>query len=109
MAKTESSRVSRRSLLCGTAAALAGLSSTDRAWAAKAACSDRGTDADGEILGQGNFRYRAHRFWGRLDRHKYPVRDCHAIAEDRLGRIVMLTNDTHNNLIAYDKTGKFNA
>jgi peptidylamidoglycolate lyase len=62
-----------------------------------------------EILGQGAFRYRVNRFWGRLDRKLHPVRDCHGIAEDSAGRIVALTNDTHNNLIAYDKSGLFNA
>jgi len=62
---------------------------------------------EGEILGQGDFRYRAYRHWGLLDRKGYPVRDCHGITEDRDGRIVLLTNDTHNNLIAYSKAGEF--
>src|SRR6202030_2953383 len=62
---------------------------------------------DGEILGQGACRYRAHRHWGLLDRDKYPVRDCHGITEDRAGRIVTLTNDTRNNLIAYTRAGGF--
>ncbi|MBI3475726.1 MAG: 6-bladed beta-propeller [Acidobacteria bacterium] len=66
-------------------------------------------DCDGEILGQGEFRYRAHRHWGQLDRAHYPVKDCHGITEDRHGRIVLLTNDTHNNLISYEKNGKFSA
>src|ERR1700722_33561 len=64
---------------------------------------------DGEILGQGAFRYRAHRHWGLLDRDHYPVRDCHGITEDRAGRVVTLTNHTHNNLIAYSKAGVFHA
>jgi hypothetical protein len=34
------------------------------------------------------------------------VKDCHGISEDRNGRIVLLTNDTHNNLIAYSKAGQ---
>jgi peptidylamidoglycolate lyase len=50
--------------------------------------------------------YRAHRSWGRSDHSRYPVKDCHAITEDRNNRIVMLTNDTHNNLLAYSKAGK---
>jgi hypothetical protein len=59
-----------------------------------------------EILGQGAFRYRAQRNWGQLDHARYPVKDCHGIAEDHSGRIVMLTNETRNNLIAYSKAGK---
>src|SRR5690242_9565997 len=60
----------------------------------------------GEILGQGRFRYRADRLWGRLDPGEHPVRDCHGISEDRNGRIVLLTNETRNNLIAYSKSGR---
>jgi hypothetical protein len=77
--------------------------------AAAVASFDCGKGAESEILGQGTFRYRAIRHWGLLDRSRYPVKDCHGIAADRAGRIVVLTNDTHNNLIAYAKTGKFSA
>src|SRR6267143_5736978 len=49
----------------------------------------------------------AHGHWGVLDRTHYPVKDCHGITEDRNGRIVLLTNNTHNNLVAYDKSGRF--
>src|SRR6202046_1368467 len=67
--------------------------------------SKSGQEFDGEILGQGAFRYRAHRHWGLLDPDHYPVRDCHGITEDRAGRVVTLTNHTRNNLIAYSKAG----
>ena len=67
--------------------------------------TDRGYD--GEVLGQGAFRYRADRYWGQLSRNEYPVKDCHGIAEDCNGRILMLTNDTRNNLLAYNKSGEF--
>jgi peptidylamidoglycolate lyase len=97
---------SRRALLVKGAAAFtaaAAASAPNRANAATvpANCGS----GDGEILGQGNFRYRAHRFWGRLDHVKYPVKDCHGICCDRNGRVVLLTNDTHNNLIAYTAGG----
>ncbi len=102
---------SRRSLLRGTTVSAAAASLGIFGKGANADTHSKTeageTSCDGEILGQGDFRYRARRYWGRLDRAKYPVRDCHGIAEDRNGRIVLLTNDTHNNLIAYDKPGKF--
>jgi peptidylamidoglycolate lyase len=111
MTQPNLSPISRRYLLSQTTVALAAaasmLSGNHALGSQITASSVCGKDADGEILGQGNFRYRAHRFWGRLDRHKYPVKDCHGIKEDRLGRIMMLTNDTHNNLIAYSETGEF--
>ncbi len=102
---------SRRSMLRGTAASLAAaagagaLSIPANATPKRSEADDR--SCDGEILGQGDFRYRAHRYWGKLERAKYPVRDGHGIAEDRNGRVIFLTNDTHNNLIAYDRPGKF--
>ena len=97
----------RRSLLTRgavalTAAAVSG--SGGEAWGGTHRVDSR-QSADGEILGQGQFRYRANRFWGMLDRQHYPVQDCHGIAEDRHGRIVTLTNHTRNNLIAYNKNG----
>lgn len=70
---------------------------------------DQTVTGGSETFGQGIFRYRADRLWGYLDREQYPVRDCHGIAEDSAGRVVLLTNDVHNNLIAYDKSGTFNA
>lgn len=94
---------SRRVLLRGATALASAAAVPGRAGAA-AEATQRGT-GDGEILGQGDFRYRAQRLWGRLDHRQYPVKDCHGISEDRDGRIVLLTNDTHNNLIAYLKTG----
>ena len=96
---------SRRALLLQGAAVLtaASASAPNRTPAAPAPAD--GASADGEILGQGNFRYRAHRLWGRLDHRQYPVKDCHGISGDRSGRIVLLTNDTRNNLIAYTTAG----
>ena len=95
---------SRRALLGQGALVLGGLASL-AGNAANVHTPSACDDGNSEILGQGRFRYRAQRLWGRLDPYKYPVRDCHGISEDREGRIVLLTNDTHNNLIAYRKSG----
>jgi peptidylamidoglycolate lyase len=101
---------SRRSMMRGAAASLAAAAvgvAGKPAQAANKKSLSSDQSCDGEILGQGDFRYRAHRHWGRLKRSKYPVKDGHGIAEDRNGRIIFLTNDTHNNLIAYDRPGNF--
>lgn len=101
---------SRRLLFRGTSSAFAaGLLALDStASRLERTSSEQGNGGcDGEVLGQDPFRYRAYRHWGLLDRAEYPVKDCHGIAEDRNGRIILLTNDVHNNLITYDKTGKF--
>jgi peptidylamidoglycolate lyase len=96
---------SRRALLAGSAAALASVAPLPGR-PAIAAQPVPCASGDEEILGHGDFRYRARRFWGRLDHEQYPVKDCHGISEDRDGRIVLLTNETHNNLIAYEKSGR---
>src|ERR1700722_17059199 len=111
---SEQYRLSRRFLLTRAASAFAALASASGSvMGAQAIAADArkppGHGFDGEILGQGAFRYRAHRHWGLLDREHYPVRDCHGITEDRAGRVVTLTNDIHNNLIAYSKAGVFHA
>jgi len=58
-----------------------------------------------EVLGQGAYRYRAVPGWGVLDGHT-PVNDCHGMVEDKRGRILLLTNESRNNVIIYDKSGR---
>jgi peptidylamidoglycolate lyase len=56
------------------------------------------------IFGQGNYRYKAVPGWGVLDA-RTPVSDCHAMVIDAAGRILLLTNNTRNNVIIYDRAG----
>ena len=58
------------------------------------------------ILGQHGKRYRLNSQWGKLDFARYPVKDCHEMVQDRQGRILLLTNETKNNVIIYAKKGK---
>ena len=59
-----------------------------------------------QIIGHGHFRYRIHEEWGNLDRSKTPVKNCHEMVMDSKGRLIMVTDETHNNIIIYDKSGK---
>ena len=61
---------------------------------------------DEVILGHNNKKYRLDTKWGELDAAKYPVKDCHEMVQDSKGRILLLTNETKNNVIIYDKKGK---
>lgn len=63
-------------------------------------------DPHGLIIGQGDFQYKVDAHWGQLDPKKYPVENCHDLAIDAQGRIIMLTDNTQNNFIVYDKNGK---
>ena len=58
------------------------------------------------ILGHGNKRYRINTKWSKADAMQYPVKDCHEMIQDKKGRIILLTNETKNNVLIYDKSGK---
>ncbi|GAB3247924.1 peptidylglycine monooxygenase-like protein [Larkinella harenae] len=62
--------------------------------------------ADEMVIGHGSHRYRVVPNWGVLDAGKNPVNDCHEMVEDAKGRLILLTNETKNNVIIYDKSGK---
>ncbi len=61
--------------------------------------------AEAPVLGQGDFCYRVVPGWGDLGEGT-PVNDCHGLAIDREGHIVLLTNETKNNAIVYDRKGR---
>lgn len=62
--------------------------------------------ADTTVLGHNGFRYRVVPGWGILDAGKNPVNDCHEMVQDAKGRLILLTNETKNNILIYDKSGK---
>lgn len=57
------------------------------------------------VLGQGDFRYRVVPGWGVLG-DATPVKNCHGIVCDREGHIILLTDETRNNVIIYDQRGR---
>jgi peptidylamidoglycolate lyase len=57
------------------------------------------------VLGQGEFRYRVVPGWGILGAAT-PVKDCHGLACDREGHIILLTNHPANHVIVYDRAGR---
>ncbi len=58
------------------------------------------------IIGHNTHQYKIDLNWGALNSHYYPVNDCHEMVQDSKGRIILLTNETKNNVIIYDKSGK---
>lgn len=73
--------------------------------AALAAVPGLARAAGSQVLGQGEHRYQVVSGWGVLD-SATPVKNCHGIVRDREGHIVLLTDDTTNNIIIYDKQGR---
>lgn len=61
---------------------------------------------DDVIFGQNDKRYRLDKDWVKAQPASLPVNDCHEMVQDARGRIVLLTNETRNNVIFFDKSGK---
>jgi peptidylamidoglycolate lyase len=58
------------------------------------------------IYGHNNFRYRIDEKWAKVTADKLLVKDCHEMVQDSRGRIILLTNETKNNVIIFSKDGK---
>lgn len=57
------------------------------------------------VVGHGDFKYKKVHNWGVLG-SSTPVKDCHEMVQDSQGRLIMITNETKNNIIIYNKDGK---
>ena len=44
--------------------------------------------------------------WCKADPLKNPVNDCHEMVQDAKGRIILLTNETKNNIMIFNTSGK---
>lgn len=63
--------------------------------------------SSGAIIGHGDFQFQVDQAWGNLDPSTTPVKNCHEMVQDRMGRLIMITDETKNNIIIYDKSGKY--
>jgi hypothetical protein len=59
-----------------------------------------------QIVGHGDFRFRVQLGWGDVDPAQTPVNNCHEMVMDSRGRLYMVTDETRNNILIYDKSGK---
>jgi len=59
-----------------------------------------------KIYGYNGMRYTLDEKWSKCDSGQYPVNDCHEMVQDKKGRILLLTNETHNNVLIYDTKGQ---
>jgi peptidylamidoglycolate lyase len=60
---------------------------------------------EANIFGHGNKKYKWQNKWGQ-GLQNLPVKDCHEMVWSNAGELVMLTNETKNNLIFFNKDGK---
>ncbi|GAB4425559.1 MAG: peptidylglycine monooxygenase-like protein [Bacteroidia bacterium] len=59
-----------------------------------------------EVIGHGAFQYRVEAGWGNLDPASTPIKNCHEMVMDKRKRLIMITDETRNNILIYDKSGK---
>src|ERR671920_2197702 len=59
-----------------------------------------------KVYGYNNMTYRLDTAWSKTNPAQFPVNDCHEMVQDSRGRIILLTNETKNNILIYNKSGK---
>lgn len=60
----------------------------------------------GPVYGHNNMRYTMDKKWSKANPLKTPVNDCHEMVQDAKGRIFLLTNETKNNILVFNTSGK---
>ncbi len=63
------------------------------------------TSAD-ELIGHGEFKYKVDKGWAKISINSNPVFNCHEMVQDSKGRLIMLGDNVHNNILIFDKSGK---
>lgn len=60
----------------------------------------------GRIYGHNSVKYQLDTAWSKANPQQFPVNDCHEMVQDKKGRLILLTNETKNNLLVYNTDGK---
>ena len=63
-------------------------------------------NADDAIIGHGEFKYKVDKAWAKISVNSNPLFNCHEMLQDSKGRLIMLGDHTHNNILIFDKSGK---
>lgn len=58
------------------------------------------------VYGHNNMKYSLDNQWCKADPLKNPVKDCHEMVQDATGKIILLTNETRNNILVFNTSGK---
>ncbi len=59
-----------------------------------------------QIFGQNEKKYTFDQNWVKATPASLPVKDCHEMVQASQGQILLLTNETRNNVISFDKSGR---
>jgi hypothetical protein len=94
---------SRRTFIRSTAVASAGLLAS-KSFAFS--IGKKHLQPDELIIGQNGFTYKVDHGWAKINPANHPVINCHEMVQDSKGRMIMLGDDIHNNILVFDKSGK---
>lgn len=70
------------------------------------ASQSQASDPEALIIGHGDYRYRVDYDWAKVSSIETPILNCHEMVQDRRGRLIMLGDNTRNNILVFDKSGK---
>lgn len=59
-----------------------------------------------DVVGHGDFTYRADQKWGQLDPRRHAVQHCHEMVMDSRGRLVCSSVSLGHDVLVYNKDGK---
>lgn len=60
----------------------------------------------GPVYGHNGMQYSLDTEWSKANPNTNPVNDCHEMVQDKNHRILLLTNETKNNILIYNTKGK---
>jgi peptidylamidoglycolate lyase len=63
------------------------------------------TSLQGTIIGHGDHRYQVDFEWSKAKRETHPVKNCHEMVMDAQKRLIMITDESKNNVLIFDKDG----
>ena len=66
----------------------------------------KGLQPDEPVIGHGGYQYKVDKNWAKISTNSNPVFNCHEMVQDSKGRLIMLGDDTQNNILVFDKSGK---
>ena len=93
----------RRTFIRSTAVASAGLLAS-KSFAFS--IFDRNRQPEELIIGHNGFTYKVDHGWAKISASTHPVINCHEMVQDSKGRLIMVGDDTHNNILIFDKSGQ---
>jgi hypothetical protein len=58
------------------------------------------------IIGHNGFTYKVDSGWAKISASTHPVNNCHEMIQDSQGRLILVGDDTKNNILIFDKSGQ---